>query len=110
MAQAGIDSQGKLAVLASPSDDPRTVTLLLGVLFTVAAALGAFTVLLPHPAAFDDPALLGNCAVAAVAGIAIVALAGRLPTWSLPICVAFGTLAITRAIYYSHEGSAYYSL
>ena len=86
------------------------MTLLLGVLFVVAAALGAFTVLLPHPATFQDSALLGNCVIAAVAGIAIIALAGRLPVWSLPILVAFGSLAITRAIYYSHEGSAYYSL
>src|SRR6266480_1980731 len=101
MTQAGI--QRRLAVLASPSEDPRTVTLLLGVLFMVAAALGAFTLLLPHPAVFDDTALLGNCAIAAVVGIAIVALAGRLPTWSLPIFVAFGSVAITRAIYYSHE-------
>jgi len=93
----------------SPADDPRTMAHLLGVLFVAGAALGAFTLLLPHPRQFDDTALLGNVLLAFVAGVAIVAAAGKLPPWSLQVCVAIGSLTVTRAIYYSHEPDAYYS-
>ncbi len=85
------------------------MALLLGALFIAAAGLGAFTLLLPHPQQFNDSALYSNCAIAFVAGVAFVAAARRLPKWSLLIGVAFGSLAITRAIYYSNEANTYYS-
>lgn len=81
----------------------------LGVLFVAGAALGAFTLLLPHPHQFDDTALLSNVGLALVAGLAIIAAAGVLPAWSIQICVALGTLTVTRAVYYSHEPNSYYS-
>jgi diguanylate cyclase (GGDEF)-like protein len=109
MAKTGVDKGGSFAVPASPNDDPRTLARLLGALFIGGGVLGALTLLLPHPSSFDDPVLWGNTTIAAVAGIAIVALAGRLPSWLLPIGAAFGTLAVTRAIYYSHDGNTYYS-
>jgi diguanylate cyclase (GGDEF)-like protein len=109
MATIGGERARTISVPAPPAEDPRAMALLLGVLFVGAAVLGAITLLLPHPRAFNDSALFGNCAVAAFAGLGILAAAGRLPRWSLMVCVAFGSLAITSAIYYSQEPSAYYS-
>lgn len=94
---------------ASPGDDSRTMALLLGALFAAAAVLGATTLLLPHPGQFDDAPLFSNCAIALFLGTVIIATADRLPRWSLQICVALGSLAITRAVYFSHEANAYYS-
>ena len=98
-----------LAPGASSGDDPHTMALLLGVLFVVAAVLGAITLLLPHPGQFENAPLFGNCAVALFFGAVILALADRLPRWSLQVGVALGSLAITRAVYFSHEASAYYT-
>jgi diguanylate cyclase (GGDEF)-like protein len=94
---------------ASPVDDSRTMALLLGALFIAAAVLGAFTLLLPHPQQFDDPALLSNCAAALLLGAVILTSGGKLPRWFLQICVALGSLAITRAVYYTHDANDYYS-
>ena len=88
MTKTGADNGGRFAVLASPNDDPRTLARLLGALFIGGGVLGALTLLLPHPSGFDDTALWGNTTIAAVAGVAIVALAGRLPPWLLPVCTA----------------------
>jgi diguanylate cyclase (GGDEF)-like protein len=94
---------------ASPGDDSRTMALLLGVLFVVAAVLGALTLLLPHPGQFDDGPLFSNCVIALFFGAVLLASADRLPRWSLQIGVALGSLAITRAVYFSHEPNAYYT-
>jgi diguanylate cyclase (GGDEF)-like protein len=100
---------GLRRLTASPGDDPRTIGLSLGALFVAGALLGGFTLLLPHPEQFDDTALLGNITVALVAGLLIIAAAGKLPPWTLQICAVIGTLTITRAVYFSHEPNAYYS-
>jgi len=94
---------------ASRGDDPRTMALLLGALFVVAAVLGAATLLLPHPGKFENAPLFSNCAIALFFGAVILATADRLPRWSLQIGVALGSLAITRAVYFSHEANAYYT-
>src|SRR5712691_7137022 len=109
MIETGGERTRTLSFPAAPGEDPRAMALLLGVLFAAAALMGAVTLLFPHPRQFNDSALFGNCAIALAAGLAILAGAGRLPRWSLMACVAFGSLAITSAIYYSHEPSAYYS-
>jgi len=98
------------ALVASQRDDPRTMALSLGVLFLVGAALGVFTLVIPHPDRFDTAALISNVAFAAVAGVAVIAAANRLPAWSIQVCVVIGSLTIARAIYHSHEPNAYYSI
>jgi diguanylate cyclase (GGDEF)-like protein len=98
------------ALVASQRDDPRTMALALGVLFLIGAVLGVFTLVIPHPSRFNTPALITNVAFAGVFGLAIIAAAGRLPAWAIQICVAVGSLAVARAIYYSHEPNAYYSI
>jgi diguanylate cyclase (GGDEF)-like protein len=94
---------------ASPGDDPRTMAVAGAILFVAGATLGAFTLLLPHPQQFDETGLLSNILATFLIGLAMFAMAGKLPVWSLHICIAIGSLAITRAVYYSHEPNAYYS-
>ena len=97
-------------LVAWQRDDPRTMALALGVLFLIGAGLGVFTLVIPHPNEFDTFALIENVTFAAIGGLAIIALADRLPPWAIQICVAIGSLTIARAIYYSHEPDAYYSI
>jgi diguanylate cyclase (GGDEF)-like protein len=97
-------------LVASQRDDPRTMGLSLGVLFLIGAVLGVLTLVIPHPNRFDTPALITNVAFAGLAGVALIALADRLPAWSMQIFVVIGSLAVARAIYYSHEPNAYYSI
>ncbi len=94
----------------APLDDPRTMALSLGLLFFIGSALGVFTLVIPHPHRFNEPALISNVAFAAAFGAVLCAAAGRLPSWSMQIAVAIGSLAVARAIYYSHEPNAYYSI
>jgi hypothetical protein len=97
-------------LVASRRDDPRTMSLALGTLFLIGAVLGVLTLVIPHPNQFDTMALTENVAFAGLAGVVLIALADRLPAWSMQICVVVGSLAIARAIYYSHEPNAYYSI
>ncbi len=98
-----------VAALRTPADDPATMARYQALLFCAGAILGAITMALPHPASFDDPALVGNIVLAALAGVLVLAFAGRLSGWSLQITLTIGVLVVTRAVYYSHEPNAYYS-
>src|SRR5690349_18177071 len=92
-----------------PVENSRVVALALGALFMSGGALGALTLLLPHPAAFDDQALWSNVALAFVAGALIALLARGFPKWALQIVLALGTIVISRAVYFSMEPSGYYA-
>jgi diguanylate cyclase (GGDEF)-like protein len=97
-------------LVASQRDEPRTMALSMGTLFLIGAVLGVLTLAIPHPNQFDTPALISNVAFAGLAGVVLIAVADRLPAWSLQVAIAIGSLAIARAIYYSHEPNAYYSI
>jgi diguanylate cyclase (GGDEF)-like protein len=81
-----------------------------GVLFGVGGMIGAISLLVPHPASFNDPALWSNTALSGVAALFCVFAAGRLPVWPLYLLVGFGVLAVTRACYYSGDPSGFYTL
>jgi diguanylate cyclase (GGDEF)-like protein len=93
----------------TPADEPGAMARYQAVLFAGGAVLGGLTMLLPHPASFDDPALVSNVALAGLAGLLLFLLSGRLPVWALQVSIVCGTLAVTRAVYYSHEANAYYT-
>ncbi|MGH2981743.1 MAG: GGDEF domain-containing protein [Solirubrobacterales bacterium] len=97
-------------VSSMPSDD-ETVTLnrFAGGLFLAGGALGLLTLVLPHPASFDNGALYGNSIGAMGFGALILLLAGQLPRWFPYLALAVGTVLVTRAIYYSHEPNGYYA-
>jgi len=85
------------------------MALALAALFGAGGAIGAISLLLPHPDAFNDGALWSNIAIACGAAAALALTAGRLPPWAMQVSVALGTLAITRAVYYSGEPSGFYT-
>ncbi|MDX6583202.1 MAG: hypothetical protein QOI10_2386 [Solirubrobacterales bacterium] len=92
------------------ADTPRFMWVMLAVLYGAGATIGALSVLLPHPASFDETALWSNIALA-YAGAAICLLgARRWPVWPLYGMVGLGVLAVTRAAYYSHDPSGFYTL
>ncbi len=98
------------AVADREIDSPRFMWVMLAVLYGAGATIGALSVILPHPESFNDEALWSNIALA-YAGAVVSLVASR--RWGMgPIyaMVALGVLAVTRAAYYSHDPSGFYSL
>ena len=89
---------------------PSTMAAVLGGLFLAGATIGAVSLVLPHPGAFDSTGLWSNVAVAYVGAAAVLALRNHLPIWSLQLFVALGTVMVTRAVYYGHDPSGYYTI
>ncbi len=90
-------------------EETTTLNRFAGALFLAGGALGLLTLLLPHPASFDDGALYGNAIGAAGLGALILLVAAQLPRWFPYLAMALGTVLATRAIYYSGEPNGYYS-
>jgi hypothetical protein len=88
----------------------RTMATVLGVLFLAGATIGGLSLVLPHPSEYDAPNLWSNVVLACIAGVVLLALRNRLPAWSLPIIVLAGTAVVTRAVYYGHDPSGYYTI
>jgi diguanylate cyclase (GGDEF)-like protein len=91
-------------------ESPRYMWVMLAILFGAGGIIGAISLMLPHPESFDEPALWSN-EVLAFLGCAICLYgAWRWPGWPLYAMVGFGVIAITRAAYYSHDPSGFYTL
>jgi len=88
----------------------RTMATVLGALFLAGGTIGGLSLLLPHPSAYDSPALWSNVVLAYVAGAILLLLRNRLPGWSLPYIVLAGAAVVTRAVYYGHDPSGYYTI
>ena len=107
----GQGSEARADVLEDESiATPRLGWVMLAVLFGCGATIGALSVILPHPESFDDEALWSNIALAyAGAGICLVGVR-RWGIAGIYAMVGLGVLAVTRAAYYSHDPSGFYSL
>jgi diguanylate cyclase (GGDEF)-like protein len=90
-------------------DQPAIMATVLGALFVAGAAIGALSLILPHPSEYDTSALWNNVAIAFVFGCVLLLLRRRLPVWSLQLGVLAGTVIVTRAVYYGHDPSGYYT-
>jgi diguanylate cyclase (GGDEF)-like protein len=90
-------------------DHPVVMAKVLGALFLAGGAIGALSLVVPHPSEYDSGALWGNVALAFVAGAAVLLARQRLSVWSLQLCVLAGTIVVTRAVYYGHDPSGYYT-
>jgi diguanylate cyclase (GGDEF)-like protein len=88
----------------------RTMATVLGVLFLAGATIGGLSLLLPHPSEYDSPALWSNVVLAYAGGGVLLLLRNRVPGWSLPYIVFVGTAVVTRAVYYGHDPSGYYTI
>lgn len=100
----------RLAYPDEQVDDPRFMWRIAGLLMTAGAAIGAISLLLPHPEHFDDAALWATAAVALGAGLLCFAAANRVPAWPINLVLLLGTLAVTRSIHLSGEASGFYSI
>ena len=92
------------------AESPRFMWVMLAVLYLSGATIGALSVLLPHPESFDETALWSNIALAYAGGAICLFGARRWPVWPLYVMVALGVVAVTRAAYYSHDPSGFYTL
>jgi diguanylate cyclase (GGDEF)-like protein len=91
-------------------ESPRFMWVMLAILFGSGAIIGALSLLVPHPESFDERALWSNEAVA-FAGSAISFYgARRWPVWPIYLMMGVGVLAVTRAAYYSHDPSGFYTM
>jgi diguanylate cyclase (GGDEF)-like protein len=90
-------------------DQPATMATVLGALFLAGATIGALSLILPHPSEYDTSALWSNVAIAYVFGFAVLLTRQRLPVWALQLSVLAGTIIVTRAVYYGHDPSGYYT-
>ena len=79
------------------------VAKVLATLFAAGATLASLTVILPHPAAANEPALLAIIANAYLVALVLYTQASRLPAWSLQVTLAWGSTLITGVAYFSGE-------
>jgi diguanylate cyclase (GGDEF)-like protein len=91
-------------------DQPAIMATVLGALFAAGAAIGALSLIVPHPSEYDTSGLWSNVALAFVAGVAILLARNHLTEWSLQVCLLGGTVVVTRAVYYGHDPGGYYTL
>jgi diguanylate cyclase (GGDEF)-like protein len=99
-------------IQAAPGRDfqsPRTMAVVLGSLFLAGATIGAFSLILPHPSQYEVGPLWTNVGLAYAAGILILLARNRLPAWAFQALVLAGTVVVTRAVYYGHDPSGYYT-
>ena len=111
MVERGKTSRERIAarLTLGAFDQPATMALVLGGLYLAGGAIGAASLLLPHPGEFNEGALWTNIALAAGAGVALIAARRLLPLTAIHVAVLAGTLVITRAVYEGHDPSGFYS-
>jgi diguanylate cyclase (GGDEF)-like protein len=95
---------------AGEADSPRFMWVILGVLYVAGATIGALSLIVPHPDSFNEPALWSNVGLAYLGGVVAFIGARYWPAWPIYVMVALGVGAVTRAAYYSHDPSGFYSL
>jgi diguanylate cyclase (GGDEF)-like protein len=83
---------------------------MLAVLYGCGATIGALSVILPHPDSFNDEALWSNIALAYAGALICLIGARRWGIAGLYAMVALGVVAVSRATYYSHDPSGFYSV
>ena len=89
---------------------PEIMAGVLGLLFIAGGTIGALSLVLPHPSSFNSPALWSNVVIAYVAGAVVLLVRHRLPFWAIQAVMLCGTIIVTRAVYYGHDPSGYYTI
>ena len=104
------DIRGVRGVAGREFDQSRTMATVLGLLFLAGASIGSLSLLLPHPSEYDVPNLWSNIALAYAGGVLLLLLRNRLPGWAFPYILFVGAAVVTRAVYYGHDPSGYYTI
>src|SRR6266513_3065998 len=90
-------------------DQPAIMATVLAGLFTAGATIGALSLILPHPSQYDSGALRSNVGIAYLGAFALLLSRNRLSVWAMQLVVLVGTIIVTRAVYYGHDPSGYYT-
>jgi diguanylate cyclase (GGDEF)-like protein/putative nucleotidyltransferase with HDIG domain len=100
----GDEPDGTLGgLVAGASFQTSLVAKVLAALFAAGASLAALTVMLPHPAHQNELGLLAIVANAYVVAAVLQWRAHKLPAWSMPLALAWGSTLITGVAYFSGE-------
>jgi diguanylate cyclase (GGDEF)-like protein/putative nucleotidyltransferase with HDIG domain len=89
--------------VAGVSFQTSLVAKVLAGLFAAGATLAALTVVLPHPSDQNELGLLAIVANAYVIASVLQWCAHKLPAWTLPLTLAWGSTLITGVAYFSGE-------
>jgi len=89
--------------IAGASFQTSLVAKVLAGLFAAGATLAALTVVLPHPSHQSNLGLLAIVANAYVIAALLRWRAHKLPAWTLPLALAWGSTLITGVAYFSSE-------
>jgi diguanylate cyclase (GGDEF)-like protein len=98
------------AVAERSIDSPRFMWVMLAVLYGAGATIGALSLIFPHPESFNEEALWSNIALAYAGALISLVGARRWGMGPLYLMLAVGVLAVSRATYYSHDPSGFYTL
>ena len=85
------------------------MALALGGLYVAGGVIGSSSLLLPHPDHFNEGALWTNIALAFAAGAGLLALRKVVPLWFVQLAVLAGIGVVTRAVYYGHDPTGFYT-
>ena len=89
--------------IAGASFQTSLVAKVLAGLYAAGATLAALTVALPHPSNENDLGLLAIVANAYAIAVLLQWRAPKLPAWTLPLALAWGSTLITGVAYFSGE-------
>lgn len=90
-------------------DQPAVMALVLGGLFIAGGTIGALSLVLPHPSEYNESALWSNVGLAFAAGVLLLLVRNRIPLWAVLLALLAGIVVVTRAVYYGHDPSGYYT-
>jgi diguanylate cyclase (GGDEF)-like protein len=96
--------------LPSPQEihgDAVLIARVIGVLYAAGAVLVGVSLLLPHPAAANEEAIIAIAATAALGAALLFGAPRPLPRWLLQLVIAMGTVLICLCVYFSHQPGAY---
>jgi len=91
-------------------DSPQYMWRMAAALFAAGSAIGAISLIVPHPASFDDSALWSNIALSFAGALFCLVAAEKLSARLLSPFMFVGVFAVTRAAYYSGEPGGFYTL
>src|SRR5215212_1535969 len=88
---------------------PALMARIAGVLYFAGASLVLVSLLLPHPSAIDDRAIIALAAATASAGAGLIFLARHFRLWGIHAAIATGSMSICLCIYFSGVATGVYS-
>jgi len=90
--------------------DTGLISRVIAVLYGAGAVLVALSLLLPHPSASNDGAILAIAGTAATVATLLFAFARRPPDWVLQVMVGLGSVLISLCVYFAGQPGSYVAM